>query len=163
MELLDGVDSSTQELLDAQTHIWNHVFNFINSMSLKCAIQLGIPDVIHKHGKPITLPELADALAINEVKSDGLHRLMRILVHSNFFEKVKISKEEEEEAYCLTRASRLLVRDEPLSLAPFALAMLDPVVVDPFHHMGGCRDVNSGRAKRASPFNPKKHRVMSSI
>ncbi|KAA0059107.1 trans-resveratrol di-O-methyltransferase-like [Cucumis melo var. makuwa] len=38
------------ELLEAQSHIWNHIFNFINSMSLKCAIQLGIPDAIHSHG-----------------------------------------------------------------------------------------------------------------
>jgi hypothetical protein len=37
------------ELLHAQAHIWNHVFNFINSMSLKSAIELGIPDVIHDH------------------------------------------------------------------------------------------------------------------
>ncbi|KAH6764041.1 hypothetical protein C2S51_015290 [Perilla frutescens var. frutescens] len=132
MAMANGVESSsTEELLDAQAHVWNHVFNYINSMSLKCAIQLGIPDAIHKHGKPMTLSQLADALPINGAKSDGLRRLMRILVHSKFFNKVK----DEEEAYCLTRASRLLLRDEPLSMATFAVAMTDPIFVDPFHHV----------------------------
>ncbi|KAL8506534.1 hypothetical protein ACS0TY_017427 [Phlomoides rotata] len=134
MALPSEVDSSTLELLDGQTHVWNHIFHFTNSMTLKCAIQLGIPDAIHKHGKPMTLSELADALPINKAKSDGLYRLMRILVHSKFFDKVKKS-EDEEEAYSLTRVSRLLLRDEPLSIAPFALAMLDPVLLDPYHHM----------------------------
>ncbi|KAH6809105.1 hypothetical protein C2S51_026888 [Perilla frutescens var. frutescens] len=135
MALPDAIDS-TQEILDAQTHVWNLIFNYINSMSLKCALQLGIPDIIHKHDKPITLSQLADALPINKAKSHGLYRLMRTLVHSKIFEKVKIDGEEEE-AYSLTRASRLLLRDEPLSLsfAPFALAMIDPIMMDPFHHL----------------------------
>ncbi|WMV49020.1 hypothetical protein MTR67_042405 [Solanum verrucosum] len=37
-------------------------------MSLKSAIQLNIPDIIHKHGKPMTLDELANALSINKSK-----------------------------------------------------------------------------------------------
>ncbi|KAI3465691.1 hypothetical protein Pfo_022354 [Paulownia fortunei] len=134
MALPNGIDS-TQELLDAQAHVWNHIFNFINSMSLKCAIQLRIPDIIHKHGKPMTLSQLVDALPINKAKSHGVYRLMRILIHSKFFVKVKIFEEDEEdEGYCLTSASRLLLRDEPSSVAPFALAMLDPILIDPWHH-----------------------------
>ncbi|XP_047947090.1 8-hydroxyquercetin 8-O-methyltransferase-like [Salvia hispanica] len=128
--------SSSEDLLDAQAHVWNHIFSYINSMALRSSLQLRIPDAIHKHGKPITLSQLADALCINKEKSHGLYRLMRVLVHSNFFDKVIISEQEErEEAYSLTRASRLLIRDDPLSLAPFALALSDPAFVDSFHHM----------------------------
>ncbi|KAL1562756.1 Flavonoid 8-O-methyltransferase 1 [Salvia divinorum] len=135
MALTDAVDP-IQELLDAQSHVWNLIFSYISSMSLKSAIQLGIPDAIHKHNKPITLIQLADALSINKAKSHALFRLMRILVHSKIFNKVKISKDEdEEEAYSLTRTSRLLLRDEPLSFSPFALAMIDPIIADPFHNV----------------------------
>ncbi|XP_057796258.1 flavonoid 8-O-methyltransferase 1-like [Salvia miltiorrhiza] len=123
-------ECSKQELLDAEAHVWTHIYHYINSMALKCAIQLGIPDTIHKHGKPMTLPRLAIALSINEPKHDALHRLMRILVHSKFF------NQDEEEAYCLTLASRLLLRDEPSSVAPYALAVLDPGFMDTFHHLG---------------------------
>ncbi|KAL8510948.1 hypothetical protein ACS0TY_017673 [Phlomoides rotata] len=134
MALLNGENySSTQELLDAQAHVWNHIYKFINSMSLKCAVELGIPDAINKHGKPMTLSELSDALPINKTKSKGLYRLMRILVHSKFFDKVE--SPEGEDAYCLTRASRLLLKDEPVSMAPFALGALDPVMMNPFQHL----------------------------
>ncbi|KAL8464488.1 hypothetical protein ACS0TY_034134 [Phlomoides rotata] len=114
MALPDGIQS-TQELLNAQSHIWNHVFSFKNSMSLKCAVQLRVPDIIHNHNKPIKLSELANALSINHAKTSCLGRLMRILVHSKFFSMSKIS--DEKEGYSLTLASRLLRRDEPLSLA----------------------------------------------
>ncbi|XP_042059993.1 8-hydroxyquercetin 8-O-methyltransferase-like isoform X2 [Salvia splendens] len=128
--------SSSEDLLDAQAHVWNHILSYINSMALRYAVELRIPDAIHKHGKPITLSQLADALCINKQKSHGLYRLMRILVHNKFFDKVSISgQEEREEAYSLTRVSRLLLRDDPSSLAPFALAQTDPIYIDPFLHM----------------------------
>nr|APR63992.1 hypothetical protein [Populus tomentosa] len=77
MELIS--EESASELLQAQAHVWNHIFNFINSMTLKCAVQLGIPDVIQKHGKPMTLSELVSALPIHPSKAQYVHRLMRIL------------------------------------------------------------------------------------
>ena len=133
-------ECSIEELLDAEAHVWNHIYQYINSTSLKCTVQLGITDVIHKHGKPITLPQQAVALFINEAKHDALYRLMRILVHSKFFDKVKVRSEDdgdedEEEAYCITLASRLLLRDEPSSVAPYALTMLEGSFMDPLHHL----------------------------
>ncbi|CAK9171609.1 unnamed protein product [Ilex paraguariensis] len=102
MALPNGEQSS--ELLNARAHIWNHIFNFINSMSLKCAIQPGIPNVVHGHGRPMTLSELVDALPINRAKSLCVCRLMRILVQSDFFVMQKISKNDDEEGYSLTLA-----------------------------------------------------------
>ncbi|KAL8505564.1 hypothetical protein ACS0TY_016709 [Phlomoides rotata] len=99
----------TRELLDAQSHIYNHIFSFIKSMCLKCAVELGIPDVIHNHKKPIKLSELANALSIKEAKTACLGRLMRLLIHSNFFTMAKV-EDEEEEGYWLTPASRVLLR-----------------------------------------------------
>ncbi|XP_073059925.1 trans-resveratrol di-O-methyltransferase-like [Primulina eburnea] len=128
--------SSSEQLLDAHCHVWNQIFNFINSMSLKYAIQLGLFDIVHKHGKPITLTELIHALPINGQKSHGVDRLMRILIHSKFFVKVSIPDKEEKEGYWLTPASRLLLKDDPSSVAPLALAQLDPLLIDPWHHVG---------------------------
>ncbi|KAJ7947033.1 putative O-methyltransferase [Quillaja saponaria] len=50
------------------------MLNFISSMTLKRAIQLGIPDIIHNHGQPGTLPQLASVLQIDPNKTD-LHYL----------------------------------------------------------------------------------------
>ncbi|KAH7844107.1 hypothetical protein Vadar_024405 [Vaccinium darrowii] len=61
---------------------------------------------------------------------------MRILVHSGFFTKEKISgTTEQEEGYMLTPASRLLLKDESLSVRPFLLAMLDPILTKPWHNV----------------------------
>ncbi|XP_071735779.1 trans-resveratrol di-O-methyltransferase-like [Rutidosis leptorrhynchoides] len=114
----------SKDLLHSQAHIWNHIFGFINSMSLKCAIQLQIPDIINRHGTPMALFELVEALSINKERSHFVYRLMRILVHSGFFV-------EEEEGYLLAHVSRLLLEEEPLNVRPFLLAVLDPILMDP--------------------------------
>ncbi|KAM5578236.1 putative O-methyltransferase 3 [Rosa sericea] len=127
-------EHSTQ-LLQAQTHIWNHIFSFINSMTLKSAIELGIPDIIKKHGRPITLSELTSALPIHPTKIPSVYRLMRILVHSGFFAKKKLTELDEEESYILTDASQLLLKDHPFSITPYLMAMLNPIFTKPWHYM----------------------------
>ncbi|GFZ12885.1 O-methyltransferase family protein [Actinidia rufa] len=127
-------DDQTRELLHSQAHVWNHIFNFMNSMSLKYSIQLGIPDMVHNHGRPMTLSELVAALPMNPSKSHCVCRLMRIRVHSGFFTKDKVpGNAEEDEGYLLRPPSRLLLKDEPLSVTPFLLLILDPILTKPCH------------------------------
>ncbi|KAM3700408.1 hypothetical protein ACB094_05G094500 [Castanea mollissima] len=134
MDLVHGQRAS--ELFQAQSHLYKHIFNFIGSMSLKCALQLGIPEIIHNHGKPITLPELISALQIHPTKAGFVHRLMRLLVHSGFFVTTRVHiNQQEEEAYDLTPSSRILLKDNVTNLSPFLLAMLDPVLVSPWHFL----------------------------
>ncbi|KAG5617575.1 hypothetical protein H5410_017399 [Solanum commersonii] len=99
-------------------------------MSLKCAIQLGIPDIIHSHGRAMTRSDLVNALPINKSKGhECIYRLMRILIHAGIFI-------EGEEGCLLTPTSRLLLKNEPLSLALFVQAQLDPILMDPWHSLG---------------------------
>ncbi|KAK1425405.1 hypothetical protein QVD17_20757 [Tagetes erecta] len=122
MKLQNG--ELSKELLNSQTHIWNHIFNFINSMSLKCAVELQIPDIIDRHGAPMSLSELVKALGIKPERTHSVYRLMRFLVHSGFFVKQSLSTapefndEEQGEGYVLAPASRLLLQG-PLSIRPF--------------------------------------------
>ncbi|KAL5998810.1 hypothetical protein ACLOJK_009758 [Asimina triloba] len=120
------------EILQAQTHVWNHIFQFINSMSLKCAVQLGIPDTIHRHGQPMTISELAAAVAINPAKTAHLGRLMRLLVHSGFFAVRKIDGREQA-GYVLAPPSKLLLSgtDQP-TVAPFLRLILGPILMAPW-------------------------------
>ncbi|KAL2483370.1 O-methyltransferase family protein [Forsythia ovata] len=60
---------------------------------------------------------------------------MRILTHSGFFVKVKLSGDEEKKGYWLTPSSLLLLKDEPYSVAPLLLTMLDPIFIEPWHHV----------------------------
>ncbi|KAK1326176.1 Eugenol O-methyltransferase [Acorus calamus] len=45
---------NVEEEQQAQVLVWNHIFQFISSMSLKSVVELGIPDVLHRNeGRPI--------------------------------------------------------------------------------------------------------------
>uniref|UniRef100_M1AVK2 O-methyltransferase n=1 Tax=Solanum tuberosum TaxID=4113 RepID=M1AVK2_SOLTU len=126
----DNIEEKTRQVLSGHAHILNLSLSFINTMSLKCAIQLGIPDIIHSHGRAMTLSDLVNTLSINKSRGqDCVYRLMRILIHAGLF------IEEEEEGYLLTPNSRLLLKDEPLSLVPLVYSGLDPNSMDPFHYL----------------------------
>ncbi|KAF8043404.1 hypothetical protein BT93_A1667 [Corymbia citriodora subsp. variegata] len=130
MDMANGEKGSEQ--LQAQARIGNHIFNFINSMCLKCAIQLGIADAIHHHGQPMTLDALVSALQIHPSRAHCVDRLMRILVHSGFFEQKELAPDGRD-AYVLNHMSELLLKDNPLSVAPFALSVLDPIMMNHWH------------------------------
>ncbi|KAK9183548.1 hypothetical protein WN944_026701 [Citrus x changshan-huyou] len=109
------------------------MFNHLSSMSLKCAIELGIADIIHSHGRAITLSELVSALDIQPTKTTGLFKLMRLLVHSGCFNKTKVNGQEE--AYGLTAASTLLIKDKPYCFSPNVSLFLDPCFVGAFQSL----------------------------
>ncbi|KAL2328154.1 hypothetical protein Fmac_021581 [Flemingia macrophylla] len=128
-------EERSTKLLAAQTHVWNHIFSFINSMSLKCAIELNILDIIHHYGQPMPLSQLITSLPIHPSKTSFVYRLMRMLTHSGFFSQQKLNENELEVGYVLTDASILLLKDNPLSMAPFLQAMLDPTLTNPWHQL----------------------------
>ncbi|KAL0454987.1 UNVERIFIED_CONTAM: putative O-methyltransferase 3 [Sesamum latifolium] len=130
-------EPSSDELLEAEAHIWNQVFSYVNSMSLKCVTELGIPDIIHKHGRPMTLTELVDALpGVDRAKADHVRRLMRTVVHSGFFVLESLDSSGDEQGYSLTPASRLLIGDHPMSMKAFVLCELDPIQTEPSLQLG---------------------------
>ena len=62
MDLIHG--EGVSELFQVQCHLYKHIFSYIDSMSLKCAIQLGILDTIHNHGQPIHPKKLAACIGL---------------------------------------------------------------------------------------------------
>ncbi|MCL7039819.1 hypothetical protein MKW94_024851 [Papaver nudicaule] len=56
------MDIAAEERLKGQAEIWEHMFAFVDSMALKCAVELGIPDIINSHGRPVTMSEIIDSL-----------------------------------------------------------------------------------------------------
>ena len=126
------------EMFEAQAHIYKHALSFANSMVLGCAIQLGISDVIHSHKQPMTLSQLVSELKLPLEKSDAIHRLMRLLVYSGFFATTDFLDEnsESQQGYVLTPSSKLLLKSEIPNLSPFARAMIDPVMVNPWQSLG---------------------------
>ncbi|KAJ0581681.1 putative plant methyltransferase dimerization, O-methyltransferase COMT-type [Helianthus annuus] len=116
----------------------NMSLNYATSMSLGCALELGIPDIVHNHGKPITIQELISQLNLPIDKTLHLQRLMRLLSHSNFFSVTKLP-DQDDEGYVLTAASKLLLNntgENQQNLLPFASLVLDPVLMTPWQFLG---------------------------
>ena len=134
-----NVEANNAKLLEAQAQIWHHMFNFVTSLSLKCAIELNIPDIIQTHNKPITLSQLIEKLPIHNKKSQFVHRIMRVLVSSGFFALEEVCESDQhdqlEQGYALTDASKLLLKDSPFSVMPHFLIALDSLSTKPFHSL----------------------------
>ncbi|RCV27385.1 hypothetical protein SEVIR_5G324600v4 [Setaria viridis] len=81
----DGALATGDQLMQAQAELWNHVFAYTRSMSLRCAVELGIPDAGHRLGCAATVPDLAAALSLPPSRAPYLRRLMRLLAHAGFF------------------------------------------------------------------------------
>lgn len=140
---MDSVDTgvmSESEIVQARARVWTHAFNSIYTMSLKCAIELGIPDTLHHHGHPMTLSELAAALSVPPSKAAFLRRLMAVLAHAGFVSQRKSAAENDQEqlglTYSLTPISRAILKGEPCGLSPVVSFLLDPIVQGPLHCLG---------------------------
>ncbi|KAK1301967.1 Trans-resveratrol di-O-methyltransferase [Acorus calamus] len=126
--------ANVEEELQAQVLVWNHIFQFISSMSLKSAVELGIPDVLHRNeGRPVSLSRLASLISIPPNRIDYLRRLMRMLAFKGCF--ANVSKEGEEEKYVLTPVSRLFVKDKDTGFSPFLFFQMNPVMQSPWQSL----------------------------
>ncbi|CAI0461054.1 unnamed protein product [Linum tenue] len=125
-EYLDA-NISGEELLEAQAHVWSYSFSYIVSMALKCAVELGVPDAIHRHSAPASsLPALVSSLQLDPSKTEPLRRLMRLLVHAGFF---TATTDDAEVHYSLTTATKLLLRGQGGPASAFLLLQLDPKTI----------------------------------
>ncbi|XP_014493649.1 trans-resveratrol di-O-methyltransferase-like [Vigna radiata var. radiata] len=125
-------EEHASKLLRAQNHVWNHILKFINSVSLKCAIELSIPDIIHNYGQPMSLSQLIASLPLHPSKISFITRLMKILTHSGFFSEHHATPNQPEVMYLLTDASMLLLKDHPFSMKPVTQLIFNPVMMNPW-------------------------------
>ncbi|XP_061338780.1 isoflavone-7-O-methyltransferase 9-like [Gastrolobium bilobum] len=126
-------DFKASELFQAQAHLYKHMFNIISPMCIKWAVNLGIPDIIHKHGQPITLHELVSSLHVPHSKATCVQRLMRLLSLNDFFAIIKT--DDTKEAYALTPSSQLLVKGTDYCLSSMVHLINHPTLVGLFHQL----------------------------
>lgn len=113
---------STVDFLQAQIELYNLCFAYVKSVALRAAIDLQIPDAIHRRGGSATLSDIAAETRIHGTKVSHLRRLMRALAISGVF-SAEGRDGDDDVVYKLTQVSRLLVAG--------ALSPIVPVLVDP--------------------------------
>ncbi|KAI6672934.1 hypothetical protein NL676_000840 [Syzygium grande] len=135
----------TEATLRGQANIWKLMFALADSMALKCAVELQIPDIIHSYGgRPVTLAQIASRIPSPSPGATYLARIMRLLARKNvFFAHCRQSEgghESHETLYSLTPSSRWLLQGpgSELSLAPMVLLEGHPRLMSPWQCFGDC-------------------------
>nr|BBA20642.1 10-hydroxychelerythrine O-methyltransferase [Eschscholzia californica subsp. californica] len=136
--------NSQTEMMELVSQVCKLMFSYMNSMSLKCAVELGIPDIIHNHGKPMTFSSLVEALSIPPERTNHFNRLLRFLIHSRFFTMKKL--DENEEGIDLTPLSSLVIKGNPHTMSSLVLAMVNPVLITPMDFLGPWFQGKSGES-----------------
>uniref|UniRef100_A0A0E0M5S6 O-methyltransferase domain-containing protein n=1 Tax=Oryza punctata TaxID=4537 RepID=A0A0E0M5S6_ORYPU len=117
-----------QELLAAVSQFHHHVLGYIKSMALKCAVDLGVPDAIHRRGGAAALADIAADTAVHPDKFTDLHRLMDLLTATGIFSTS--STADGAAVYRLTTTGRFVVGS--LNLSPVVQFLVSPFVVSSF-------------------------------
>ena len=129
----------TLALVQGQAQIWQHMFRFLDSMALKCAVELRIADIIHSFGGPISLRQIASGIDSPSPNITYLNRIMRSLVRKNIFTEHHHPVDGGRETlYGLTQTSKWLLHDADLSLVPMLIMQNHLWLLEPWHCLGQC-------------------------
>ncbi|XP_052208241.1 xanthohumol 4-O-methyltransferase-like [Diospyros lotus] len=131
------MDAEAKILLQAQSEVWQQLLGFADLMALKCAVELRIADIIKSHGCPITLDQIAAGIDAPSPDITYLGRIMRFLGRKKIF-TVTPSKDGGETLYGPTHASKFLLCDSELTMAPLILLQSDPSAMAPWHYFSRC-------------------------
>ncbi|MCL7027687.1 hypothetical protein MKW94_024815 [Papaver nudicaule] len=135
MGSLDAKPAETQELgIKDQAQLWNIIYGFGDSLVLRCAVEIGIADIIKNNNGSITLAQLASQLPIPIVNSDYLYRILRYLVHMNILEQ-ETCNGGVDKVYSLKPVGTLLLRDAERSMVPIILGLTQKDFMVPWQFM----------------------------
>ncbi|PIA30699.1 hypothetical protein AQUCO_05400063v1 [Aquilegia coerulea] len=119
-------------VVQSQADMWELIFAFGDSMVLKCAMKLGIADIINKHGSPQIAEEISSSSSLD---INYLFQIMRFLVRK----RVLTSESKDGHTlYGLTHGGKWLLRDVEFSLAPFLEMQTHEWWLDTWHHLDKC-------------------------
>jgi trans-resveratrol di-O-methyltransferase len=147
--------SSSPDLLQAHIELWNLTFSYLKSMALQCAVELGIPDAVHRAGGAASLRDVLAAVPVPEHRKPHLPRLMRFLVVTGIL-ALDPPAPDDCRVYRLTPLSRLLVDDARVngctSLAPFVLSQTTRFHVGAAQQLSDWFKGADGTAEAEMPF-----------
>ncbi|KAK8614819.1 hypothetical protein V6N13_068609 [Hibiscus sabdariffa] len=125
-----GVANVEEGTVQGQANILQILDNFVESMALKCVVELGVADALnsdpHGHNSPMSLSQIAARIPFPNLDMDRLSRVMRFLSYRKVF-NATVDKESGDTMFGLTDASKWLLTDNKSeSLVPAVLLATHP-------------------------------------
>ncbi|CAN0845686.1 Acetylserotonin O-methyltransferase [Linum grandiflorum] len=137
-------EETTTDAASLEVELWSYALGFTKMAVVKCAIELGIGEVIHSHN-PLTLSQLASILGCDP---SLLFRVMRFLVHHRIFEEKCVDGTS---GYVHTPLSRrLLTRQDGKTMIDVLLLESSPVMLAPWHYLSA--NVKLTKDPKPPPF-----------
>lgn len=136
---------SPQELVAGFSELHHHLLGYVKSMALKCAVDLGIPDAIHRRGGAATLAEISTDASVRPAKVADLRRVMELLSTTGIFTATAAAgggDDDDAVVYRLTTACRFLVGSRNLS--PVVRFVVSPLIVTSFLTMADWFRISDG-------------------
>src|SRR4051812_44967551 len=100
---------SPLELLVGLADLHDHFLGYVKSLSLKCAVELGIPEAIQRRGGMATLVDISTDTKVHPAKVANLQRLLDLLTASGIFSTSIGVEDGGAVLYGLTTTCRFLV------------------------------------------------------
>ncbi|KAM7278697.1 hypothetical protein ACFE04_005831 [Oxalis oulophora] len=124
-------------LAESQRAIWGFMLAFADSMAIKAAIELRLPDIIQTHDGPITLSQIASSISTSSLpNTDYLFRIMRYLVNKKIFSATMDNNGKT--LYSPTPVTIWISNDFELTLAPMILFQNHPLAQASWHCFSKC-------------------------
>ncbi|KAF5177412.1 Acetylserotonin o-methyltransferase [Thalictrum thalictroides] len=132
---MQNQEEEQEQEMKWQAQIMDHLCGIVDSVVLKCAIDLNLFDIISSNNHPITLSSLATSPNLVSIKPHNLYRLVRYLVHMNL---IAIDVVQGNETFSLTQLSKLLLSDQQRNIVDWALAIIDEPCIHGWHQLSDC-------------------------
>ncbi|XP_009343397.2 xanthohumol 4-O-methyltransferase [Pyrus x bretschneideri] len=154
MAMPEVKEGEGEAMFQGQVDILRYTYNFVESMALKGAVELGIADIINSEGQgqPVTLSQIAAKIASPTTNLDHLSRLMRFLARKKVFEATTDAKTGDT-LYGLTCSSMWLLSNEEQSLAPLVLLANQPHHIAFWHCISKCIMEGGSGFEKANGFS----------
>ncbi|WCJ30678.1 O-methyltransferase family protein [Euphorbia peplus] len=139
----------TENLMRGQLEIWQLMFGFADSMALKAALELSIPDIINSFDHPISLSQIASGMDSSTININYLSRIMRYLVRKQIFTIHPPSSPTQEPLFGITRSSKWLLKSSELTLHPMVIMQNHPWLTKPWNHLSQVVEQGGNPFKKA--------------
>eukprot|EP01018_Ginkgo_biloba_P029804 Gb_40972 [translate_table: standard] len=125
-----------QEDMEGFIELWKRMFGFMDSLGLRWAVEMGIPDIISKSG-PQSAQQIASHLPSESPQIDFISRILRFLAMRGVFTET-VGEEEKEIRYGLTPISKWLLTENSDCMNSMILVQTHEKDIAPWYFFGQC-------------------------
>eukprot|EP01018_Ginkgo_biloba_P029801 Gb_40975 [translate_table: standard] len=134
-EITEDKITAHAEDMEGFIELWKRMFGFMDSLGLRWAVEMGIPDIISKAG-PQSAQQIASHLPCESPQVDFISGILRFLAMRGVFTEIVDKEGKEEVEYGLTAISKWLLTENGSCMNSMVMMQTHVAVFAPWYHFG---------------------------